>query len=90
MYFECSKRFVKFVCLLRFVYVNKFWSMLKLSKNVILSSIVMSILYFPSIWCIVNPLHAGDLFLYPPKTSEKQRISDNSRRYRKKPVALNG
>ena len=38
----------------------------------------------------VNLCHTTGLFLHPPKTSENQRFSDVSRRYRKKPMSWNG
>ena len=34
----------------------------------------------------VNPFNATDLFLYPLKTLENQRLSHFSRGYRKRPV----
>ena len=38
---------------------------------------------------IFNPFHATDLFWYPLKTSENERISDVFRRYQKRSVAWN-
>ena len=38
----------------------------------------------------VNPFHATDLFWYPLKTSEYQRVSDVFRGYQKRSVAPNG
>ena len=41
----------------------------------------------PSESTCFNPFHATGLFLYPLKTLENQRFSDNYRGYRKRPVA---
>ena len=38
----------------------------------------------------LNPFHVTDLFRYPLKTSENQRLSDVFRGYQKRPVAWNG
>ena len=36
---------------------------------------------------VFNPFNSAGLFLHPEETSEKQRLSDVFRGYRKRPVA---
>ena len=46
--------------------------------------------FFFTIYYVLNPFHATDLFWYPLKTSENQTFSNVSRGYQKRSVARNG
>ena len=39
---------------------------------------------------LLHQIHVTDLFPYPLKTSENQRLSDFSSGYKKRPIAWNG